>query len=163
MTGGLVVLGFLLLAFVFRSAIVGDLAPIANARAPTPRARLPPPPASARVPVRPLPPKPFAAGREAGRGAPPTLEGAFETLLMHGADARLLESDGARKRVRLYQCLTCQHGRHAGGCEHERGLLAGAFEAMTGDLAIAEEVACRGRGDEHCEFEVRHAPLRRPA
>ena len=36
MTGGLVILGFLFLALLFRSAIVGDLAPVANAQRPLP-------------------------------------------------------------------------------------------------------------------------------
>lgn len=159
MSGGLIVLGFLFIAFLFRSAIVGDLAPVANGRAPTPRARLPPRTDVPLAPTRPLPRDPFAAGREAGRAAEPALDLALDKLQALGADARIIQSSVQWKRVRLYRCLSCQHGASADGCEHERGLLAGAFESLSGDLVKVHETRCHGRGEPFCEFEIRHAPL----
>lgn len=158
MSGGLIVLGFLFLALLFRSAIVGDLAPVANARAPTPRAVLPPRADVAGSPVRALPRGPFHAGRSMGRDST-GLDAAFDMFRAHGADARVLQSSAQWKVVRLYRCLTCAHGANRRGCEFERGLLAGAFESLTGDVVKVHEVACRTAGFEHCEFEVRHAPL----
>lgn len=155
MSGGLIVLGFLFLAFLFRSAIVGDLAPVANARAPTPR--ILPPPRDARAPfaARAIPPRAFDAGRSAGRGAEPSLDAAFAHLREHGADARILQSNASWKRVRVYRCSSCQHGTRE--CEYERGLLAGAFERVTGELAKVHEATCATRGDAYCEFDVSHA------
>lgn len=158
MSGGLIVLGFLFLAFLFRSAIVGDLAPVANARLPTPRAILPPltePVASARS----IPADAFDAGREAGRTTSPLIDRAFEQLRKNGVDARILQSNMHWKHVRVYACASCAQGRATAACEFERGLLAGSFESMTGDLAKVHETACTARGDAYCEFEVRHAPV----
>ncbi|MFA5862336.1 MAG: V4R domain-containing protein [Candidatus Thermoplasmatota archaeon] len=159
MKGGLVVLGFLFLAFVFRSAIVGDLAPTANGRTPLPRSRLPweslwTTPARGQSVAR-----DFTAARQAGRASPaPTLDAVIEMVLDQGNDARIIESDATRKRVRFYQCASC--GTVGGAdCERERGLLAGGFEALTGCLAKVEETACRRRGAAYCEFEVKHQAL----
>ena len=170
MAGGLVVLGFLFLAFVFRSAIVGDLAPVANARAPIPRVLLPPRAGGGEttfVRAAAVPASGFRSGREQGRGqaveAPlEGVDGVFELLRAQGAEARILESSATRKRVRLYRCASCASGvaTRGGGCQHERGILAGGFEALTGELAKVHERACAGAGAPHCEFEVLHAPLR---
>lgn len=159
MSGGLIVLGFLLLALLFRSAIVGDLAPVANGRAPTPRALLPPRPDLAAAPARALPRTPFETGRAAARESEPTLDAAFDTVRAHGADARIVRSGARWKHVRVYRCLTCAHDAGGRGCEHERGLLAGAFEALSGDVVKVHETACRAQGAEFCEFDVRHSPL----
>ena len=158
MSGGLIVLGFLFLAFLFRSAIVGDLAPVANARLPTPRAILPPM-SEPVVALRSIPPDAFDAGREAGRTSSPLIDRAFEQLRKNGVDARILQSNMHWKLVRAYACASCAQGEHARGCEFERGLLAGAFESMTGDLAKVHETACAARGDAYCEFEIRHARI----
>lgn len=157
MSGGLIVLGFLFLAFLFRSAIVGDLAPVANARAPTPR--ILPPPRDTRAPLaaRAIPQRAFDAGRSAGRGAEPALDAAFDHLREQGADARVLQSNAHWKRVRIYRCSSCQHGVRE--CEYERGLLAGAFERITGELAKVHESACAAQGAAFCEFDVRHAAI----
>jgi hypothetical protein len=159
MMGGLVVLGFLFLAFVFRSAIVGDLAPLsASGRAPLPRARLP------GESLRASEGGPAKRGGKlhsfrdartaARRSSAATVDAVMEALVDDGDDARILESDATRKRVRLYACASCDEERP--DCDRERGLLAGGFESLTGQLAKVEEVACRRRGDPHCEFEVRH-------
>ena len=166
MAGGLVVLGFLFLAFLFRSAIVGDLAPVANARAPIPRVALPPRPGADAAPTtaKPLPrTADFTSGRERGREATEGLDGVFEVLRAQGTEARILESGALRKRVRVYRCASCAAGvsSQRGGCDHERGILAGGFEALTGELAKVHETACAAHGADHCEFEVHHAPLRR--
>ena len=170
MAGGLVVLGFLFLAFLFRSAIVGDLAPVANARAPIPRVALPPRPGhEGAAPPAPMGAKPlakgadFTSGRERGREATEGLDGIFEVLRAQGTEARILESGALRKRVYVYRCASCASGvsRQRGGCDHERGILAGGFEALTGELAKVHETACASAGADHCEFEVHHAPLRR--
>lgn len=163
MTGGLVVLGFLFLVFTFRSAVVGDLAPSANGRAPLPRVKEPP---TGRVAVgtRAAPvadADAFPDGRLLGRKPRRDLDEALDALCALGSEARVLESGATRKRVRLYRCASCASGEGAHGCERERGFLAGAFEAITGQLAKVEEVACASRGHPYCEFEVRHAVVLR--
>lgn len=163
MSGGLVVLGFLFLTFTFRSAIVGDLAPVANARAPIPRVHLPP---TGRVLVSPVQAPlhdmdAFGDGRILGRKPRSGIDAHFEALEQLGCVLRMTEGGATRKRVRLYRCPSCADGEGAHGCERERGFLAGAFEAMTGQLAKVEEVECASRGAAYCEFEVRHAVLLR--
>lgn len=164
MAGGLVVLGFLFLAFLFRSAIVGDLAPVANARAPIPRISLPPRPDAEPAPsaAKARPVADFPTGRKQGREGAAGLDGIFDVLRAQGCEARILESGGMRKRVRLYRCASCAAGvsKRAGGCEQERGILAGGFESLTGELAKVHETACMAGGAPYCEFEVQHAPLR---
>ncbi|HUR69751.1 MAG TPA: V4R domain-containing protein [Candidatus Thermoplasmatota archaeon] len=157
MTGGLIVLGFLFLAFLFRSAIVGDLAPVANGRAPTRRVSLPGAQPPAHAP--PIPPRAFDAGRNAGRKFEPYLDASFDAMRMQGVDPRVLRTRAGWKIVRMYHCASCERGVAHAGCEYERGLLAGVFEHLSADLAKVHEVACRSRGDAFCEFEVRHAPV----
>lgn len=158
MWGGLIILGFLFLTFLFRSAIVGDLAPVANGRTPVPRVLLPgraspsgasaaPPPARAG----------FAWGRREGRNLGATLDEALEGLRVQGIDARILTTHVDDKRIRLYRCASCASARR--DCEAERGLLAGAFERVTGQVAKVDEVVCARAGAPYCEFLVRHAPL----
>lgn len=170
MAGGLVVLGFLFLALIFRSAIVGDLAPVANARAPIPRAALPPRPgevaAVTGVGARASGAGGFVAARrrarEEARERVVSVDDVFDALRAQGGEARILLSGATYKRVRLYRCASCAAGAAARkGCEHERGILSGGFEALTGELAKVEEVACASAGAAYCEFDVRHAPLRR--
>lgn len=163
MTGGLVVLGFLFLAFTFRSAIVGDLAPIANARAPLSRVK-DPPTGRVQVNTHPAPIRDgdaFGDGRILGRKPRVDLDEALEALARLGSEARILENGATRKRIRLYRCASCASGAGAHGCERERGFLAGTFEESTGQLAKVDEVACASRGAPHCEFEVRHAVVLR--
>lgn len=163
MSGGLVVLGFLFLAFTFRSAIVGDLAPTANGRARMPRVKDPPTGTVLVAPVQlPAPDADaFGDGRLHGRRPRRDLDEAMEALAQIGSDARVLESNATRKRVRLYRCGSCAAGDASVGCERERGFLAGVFEALTGQLAKVEEVACAAKGAPYCEFEVRHAVIMR--
>ncbi|MEA3201046.1 MAG: hypothetical protein QOE90_2474 [Thermoplasmata archaeon] len=162
MAGGLLVLTFLFTAFLFRSTIVGDLAPVANARRPLPRARLPGErPRAAAGPAR-ATPVPFDAARKLGHESATGLDEAFDELAGMGVEARIVQSRATQKLVRLYACASCaQGGAGISGCEHERGLVAGVFERLSGELAKVEEVACAARGAPHCEFEVRHAPLLR--
>lgn len=159
MSGGLIVLGFLFLAFLFRSAIVGDLAPVANARIAAPRALLPETAAATLRSARPIPPDAFGAGRAIGSSARTPIDSAFDHFRKAGVDARMIRSNMHWKQVRIYACASCAQGTNGAGCEFERGLLAGAFESMAGDLCKVHETACVARGDPHCEFEVRHAPL----
>ena len=154
MTGGLIVLGFLFVSFLFRSAIVGDLATSAHTRVGTPNALLPDATRPARA--RPIG---FEAARERGREARGSFDATLDALRAHGLDARVVRSGADWKVVRAYACASCDADESVLGCEHERGLLAGAFETLTGGLAKAHEVACRRDGAPHCEFEVRHAPL----
>lgn len=159
MSGGLIVLGFLFLALLFRSAVVGDLAPVANARAPIPRVHLPgraPPPKRA---IAPPPPgaRGFDAARAAGASAGSTLDEALDALRSAGLDARVVQSHASWKRLRLYRCGSCD--AQAGDCERERGLLAGVFEGLTGQPVQVEEGSCRGAGFPACEFDVRHGAL----
>ena len=163
MTGGLVVLGFLFLVFTFRSAVVGDLAPVANARAPLPRVKEPPPgqPVVAKAPAPVANADAFGDGRLLGRKPRRNLDEALDALDAMGSEARILESGATRKRIRLYRCASCASGEGAHGCEQERGFLAGAFEGLTGKLAKVEETQCASRGAPYCEFEVRHAVILR--
>jgi predicted hydrocarbon binding protein len=161
MAGGLLVLSFLFTAFLFRSNIVGDLAPVANARRPLPRARLPGEPApSARVGVV-AEPVTFQDARRLGHELSSGFDDAFHAMAELGVEARVIHSLAGRKLVRLYRCASCSTHAPPIGCEHERGLLAGAFERLSGELCKVEEVACAMQGAAFCEFEVRHAPLRR--
>lgn len=163
MWGGLIIIGFLFITFLFRSAIVGDLAPVANARSPAPRVVLPGnrPPAGARDLL--LPPqrdRTFERGRAVGRDAGTRLDQALAALHAAGFDVRITLSGPQHKRIRAYRCPDgCGAGGSVGSCEYARGLLVGAFEAVTGDVAKVEEIACSGAGAGHCEFDVRHAPL----
>lgn len=159
MSGGLIVLGFLFFAFLFRSAIVGDLAPVSNGRLASPRALLPTADAPTLAHARTIPPAPFESGREIGRQARAGVDAAFDLLGENGVEGRILRSNMHWKSIRLYACASCAQGANARGCEFERGLLAGAFERMSGDLCKVHETACVARGDPFCELEVRHAPL----
>lgn len=161
MAGGLLVLGFLFTAFLFRSAIVGDLAPVANARRPLPRAILPGERRANLLEARGVAPVEFDAARKLGFETGATLDESLDALAAMGIEARVLQSRGTLKRIRLYRCASCASGQPPIGCEHERGLLAGAFERLTGDVAKVHEVACVAQGAHYCEFEVRHAPLLR--
>ncbi|HVM44984.1 MAG TPA: V4R domain-containing protein, partial [Candidatus Thermoplasmatota archaeon] len=124
---------------------------------PTPRVMLPP--ASPPVATRHVPRRGFEAGRQAGREGGRGIDRGFQVLREHGVEARILQSNAHWKIVRLYACATCGATKAKRGCEFERGLLAGAFEGMTNELAKVHEVACMAQGAPHCEFEVRHAPL----
>lgn len=155
MSGGLIVIGFLFLALLFRSAIVGDLAPVANARAPVPRVALPPI-GPRRAVATPAHARSFDEGRERGRKVKGPLDVALESLREHGLEVRLLHSGEMVKRVRLYGCGSC--GR-ASSCEFERGLLAGAFETLTKAPTRIHETRCAMSGAQHCEFEVHHAAM----
>lgn len=100
---------FLFLALLFRSAIVGDLAPVANPRRPLPRARLPPSGAAmrARQTPRPAPTASakrdeFSVARALARKAHPTLDGAFALLAHEDADARVMQSAAMHELVRVY-------------------------------------------------------------
>jgi predicted hydrocarbon binding protein len=161
MAGGLLVLAFLFTAFLFRSAIVGDLAPVANARRPLPRARLPGERPRGVIEARGAPPVRFDAARRLGHEAATGLDEAFEEMAALGVDARIVQSRSTWKVVRVHRCASCEAGVAEAGCENERGLLAGVFERLTGDLAKVEEVACVAGGAAHCEFEIRHAALLR--
>lgn len=152
MSGGLVVLGFLFLTFIFRSAIVGDIAATANERAPPPRARLPPESSPPRL--RYAEADPFTSARQLGRKAEPDIDGALEAMGPLGlGEPRLLQVGPDWSHVRVY-------AQGAGACDGARGYLVGAFERIAGPPAKADEVACRSRGDKWCEFVVRH-PVRR--
>lgn len=152
MTGGLVVLGFLFLAFLFRSAIVGDLAPIANANRPLARALLPPRWSPGAAPAAASGDE-FSRARALARKAHPTLDGVFALLAKEGAQVRVMQSGATRKLVRVYASAL--------PCERVRGLLAGGFESLTGELAKVDEVHCRAMGSSCCEFDVRHAVVLR--
>lgn len=149
MSGGLVVLGFLFTVFIFRSAVVGDMAPAANRRGPAPAALMPPerPP-----PVRfaSLEADGFAAGRQLGRKAPADLDGALGAMPGHGLGApRILQAGSQWMRVRVYASGDAR-------CDVVRGYLAGALERLVGPPAKVDETCCRSRGAEHCEFVIRH-------
>jgi hypothetical protein len=148
MSGGLVVLGFLFLTFIFRSAIVGDLAPTANERGAPPTARMPPvEPPYVRVPAS---HDEFSAARQLARKAPRSLDAALETMGAQGlGEPRILQATAESTRIRVY-------ARGHGGCDAMRGYLVGAFEGLVGAPVKADEVACRRTGEPDCEFLLRH-------
>jgi len=157
--GGLVVVAATSLRLLFAR---GTPAPEAPRRAVLTKPR--PLPAASPAPPR-DPASELARGRVAGRrcGAR-TLDSALDRMAEAGVgDARVLVSRANLKVIRVDRCRSCA-GRArregfavAGGaptCEFERGLLEGAFEAMTGGEARARETRCASRGDDGCVFEV---------
>lgn len=151
MSGGLVILGFLFMTFLFRSAVVGDVASEAHRRARTPSVVMPParPPALSGAATG----APFDEGRARGRDAPPELDAALAQMPGLGfGDARILQARGEAMHVRIYAS-----GPTA--CEHVRGYLVGSLERMYGAPVKVDETSCRDHGALHCEFLARH-PLR---
>lgn len=153
MSGGLVVLGFLFLIFIFRSAIVGDLAPTAHQRGPPPRAKMPPatPPLVKQAGSGEAA---FSGARQLGRKAEPNLDTALNAMPLLGfGDPRILDATPEWMRVRVYA-----NGQPA--CDAARGYLVGVLERAIGGPVKADEVECRHANTGHCDFVIRH-PLRK--
>jgi hypothetical protein len=74
-------------------------------------------------------------------------------------EPRILQARLRTTRVRLYGCPGCASGDAASanaGCASERGGVERAFRDVYGSRVAAWEIACRRRGDDACDFEVRH-------
>jgi hypothetical protein len=78
-------------------------------------------------------------------------------------EPRILQARSRTTRVRLYGCPTCaveapEPAPSAAGpsCPRERGGVEQAFRDIYGGRVAAWEIACRRRGDDACEFEVKH-------
>lgn len=151
MAGGLVVLGFLFMIFIFRSAVVGDLAPVANQRDRPPAVLMPPEQPPMRIAVRAE--DPFAEGRQMARRTTGGLEEALDGMASFGlGEPRILRARSDWMHVRVYA------DGDAGGttCEHVRGYLVGALERVVGAPVKVDESACRASGAPACEFVARH-------
>lgn len=74
-------------------------------------------------------------------------------------EPRILQARLHTTRVRLYGCPGCSFevpGAQLSGCAGERGGVERAFRDVYGGRVSAWEIACRRRGDEACDFEVKH-------
>lgn len=74
-------------------------------------------------------------------------------------EPRILQARLHTTRVRLYGCPGCSFevpGANLTGCTGERGGVERAFKDVYGGRVAAWEIACRRRGDEACDFEVKH-------
>lgn len=74
-------------------------------------------------------------------------------------EPRILQARLHTTRVRLYGCPGCSFevpGANAPGCANERGGVERAFKDVYGGRVAAWEIACRRRGDEACDYEVKH-------
>lgn len=74
-------------------------------------------------------------------------------------EPRILQARLRTTRVRLYGCPGCASGDAASanaGCPSERSGVERAFRDVYGSRVAAWEIACRRRGDDACDFEVRH-------
>lgn len=70
-------------------------------------------------------------------------------------EPRLLVATPEASRVRLYRCRGCDAQRGGAVCGFERQSLQEAYRQHVAAQAVVQEVACRARGADHCEFEVR--------
>lgn len=151
MAGGLVVLGFLFMIFIFRSAVVGDLASTSNQRGRAPSALMPPRQAPLRIAVGAT--DAFGEGRQMARQATGGLDEMLGAMTGLGLGApRILRARAENMHLRVYA------EGDAGGatCEQVRGYLVGALESLLGAPVKVDESACRASGAAHCEFMVRH-------
>jgi hypothetical protein len=74
-------------------------------------------------------------------------------------EPRILQARLRTTRVRLYGCPGCAGADPAtagNGCVSERAGVERAFRDVYGAKVAAWEIACRRRGDDACDFEVRH-------
>jgi hypothetical protein len=75
-------------------------------------------------------------------------------------EPRVLQARLHTTRVRLYGCPGCSFevpgASNAAGCATERGGVERSFRDVYGGRVAAWEIACRRRGDEACDFEVKH-------
>ena len=71
--------------------------------------------------------------------------------------AELVELRDGEALVRMHENATTEVIRGVGQpvCHIERGMIAGAFEAVTGRRVIVKEVRCRAKGDPYCEFHIK--------
>lgn len=75
-------------------------------------------------------------------------------------EPRILQARLHTTRVRLYGCPGCSFevpgAANAPGCATERGGVERAFKDVYGGRVAVWEIACRRRGDEACDYEVKH-------
>ena len=76
-------------------------------------------------------------------------------------EPRILQARSRTTRVRLYGCPGCSFelvdATPANAtCGRERGGVEQAFKDVYGGRVSAWEIACRRRGDDACDFEVKH-------
>jgi len=75
-------------------------------------------------------------------------------------EPRILQARLHTTRVRLYGCPGCSFevpgAANQAGCATERGGVERAFKDVYGGRVAAWEIACRRRGDEACDYEVKH-------
>ncbi|HJQ93495.1 MAG TPA: hypothetical protein VJ874_04330 [Candidatus Thermoplasmatota archaeon] len=74
-------------------------------------------------------------------------------------EPRILQARLHTTRVRLYGCPGCSFevpGANQSGCATERGGVERAFKDVYGGRVAVWEIACRRRGDDACDYEVKH-------
>ena len=76
-------------------------------------------------------------------------------------EPRILQARSRTTRVRLYGCPGCSFELSDGTavnatCSRERAGVEQAFKDVYGGRVSAWEIACRRRGDDACDFEVKH-------
>ena len=76
-------------------------------------------------------------------------------------EPRILQARSRTTRVRLYGCPGCSFELAEATpvnatCNRERGGVEQAFKDVYGGRVSAWEIACRRRGDDACDFEVKH-------
>jgi hypothetical protein len=75
-------------------------------------------------------------------------------------EPRILQARLHTTRVRLYGCPGCSFEvtgtTSSATCNTERGGVERAFRDVYGGRVAAWEIACRRRGDDACDFEVKH-------
>jgi hypothetical protein len=75
-------------------------------------------------------------------------------------EPRILQARLHTTRIRLYGCPGCSFEvagtTSSATCNTERGGVERAFRDVYGGRVAAWEIACRRRGDDACDFEVKH-------
>lgn len=76
-------------------------------------------------------------------------------------EPRILQARTGKTRVRLYACPGCAFELEEGpavnaACTRERAGIEQAFREVYGGRVAAWEISCRRRGDDSCDFEVKH-------
>lgn len=76
-------------------------------------------------------------------------------------EPRVLQARTRTTRVRLFGCPSCsaqmeENGPGNATCARERAGIEQAFKEVFGGKVSAWEISCRRRGDDACDFEVKH-------
>lgn len=117
--------------------------------------------------LRPIDPqRPGRIIRPVGSSASPkhpsyhAMDALLESLLVTGlGEPRILYHAPMSTLLRVYLCPGCRATIPAGqpqACIREKNAIQGAFSTFYRKNAMAVETKCRHRGENECEFEVKH-------